>query len=371
MRDMRRVAAGGGASKRRDTGPGAAKLINRTGDTAAVGRFRPQPSVEAAYRLQQEWLALGGGQVDVPLFTPASRAYLERLLPLSPAFNEYLLAAEYGRRYLVDERGDLAMLYYTDDPFLSPKFFRRTPDGWQMDVAAEVVNSQEVAGMWYTWRLRVSGDDFSQVFADMYTPMLIPGMMDDFYRVAGGDNRALGIRGSSKTVESELGPNRIASAESLTDGVPGVEYLTVRTATERIRAARGRPVVVLLYGIWNKQTQGQLPEIVRVARACRDRGIDVLAFHTDHLPRAIEALPDTLRAYGAPFPTVQLYRWRSGMLDASMDELGIRVGLSWRPPLVAVLDREGTVVWQAQGVADWAAVEQTALAVARGDRGTE
>ena len=363
VRDVRRVALGGGVSGRRDTGPGAARLINRNGDTAAAEHFRPQQSVEAAYRLQQEWLALGGGQVDVPLFTPASRKYLQGL-PLSPALNEYLLASQYGRRYLVDERGDVAMLYYTDDPFLSPKFFRRTPDGWQIDVVAEVRNSQEMVGMWYTWRLRVSGDDFSQVFADLYTPMLVPGM-DDFYRVAGGDNRALTIRGNSKNVESELGPNRIAGAESLTDGVPGVEYLTVRTAAKRIREAGGRPAVVLLYGIWNEETQRQLPEIVRVGRACRDRGIYFLAFHTDHLPRAIEALPDTLRKYGAPFPTVQLYRWRSGMLDATMDQLGIRVGISWRPPLVAVLDREGEVVWQAQGVTDWAAVEKTALTLTR------
>ena len=363
IRDLRRVTSGGGASGRRDTGPGAARLINRSGDTAAAKHFRPQPSVDAAYRLHQEWLALGGGQVDVPLFTPASRQYLHRL-PLSPALNEYLLAAEYRRRYLVDERGDLALLYYTDDPFLSPKFFRRTPDGWQMDVVAEVRNSQEVAGMWYTWRLRVSGDDFSQVFADLYSPMLIPGM-DDFYRVAGGDNRALPIRGASKSVESELGHNRNPGAESLTDGVPGIEYLTVRRAAERIRAARGRPAVVLLYGIWNEHTQKQLPEIVRVARACRGRGIDFFAFHTDHLPRAIEALPDTLRKYGAPFPTVQLYRWRSGMLDATMDELGIDVGMSWQPPLVAVLNPEGEVVWQAQGVTDWEAVEKIALTVAR------
>jgi hypothetical protein len=63
--------------------------------------------------------------------------------------------------------------------------------------------------------------------------------------------------------------------------------------------------------------------------------------------------------------------WRSGMLDTTMDELGIRVGMSWLPPLVAVLDREGAVVRQGQGVTDWAAVEKTALAVARGDRGTE
>jgi hypothetical protein len=269
----------------------------------------------------------------------------------------------------VDERGNLAMLYYTDDPFLSPKFFRRTPDGWQMDKVAEVMNSEEVVGMWYTWRLRVSGDDFSQVFADMYTPMLIPGMMSDFYRVAGGDNRALRVRGTSKTVESELDPYQIPAAESMTDGVPGVEYLTVRMAADRIRAERGRPAVVILYGIHKTLVQQHFPEIVRVTRVWQDRGIDVLAFHTDVSWMAIHHLPDTLRAHGAPFPAVQLYRWKSGMLDASMAELGIEVGMSWGPPLVAVLDREGNVVWQAQSVTDWAEVEEAALAVAREDGG--
>ena len=289
---------------------------------------------------------------------------------MSPAFGEYLLAAEYGRRYVVDQRGDLAMLYYTDDPFVSPKFFRRTPEGWQMDVVAEVANSQETVGMWYTWRLRASGDDFSQAFADLYTPMLMPGM-DDFYRVAGGDNRAHVIQGNAKKVESELDPNQRHAAESITDGVPGVEYLTVRKAAERVRAARGRPAVVLLYGIWNKQTQAQLPEIVRVARACRERGVEFFAFHTDHLPRAVEALPDTLRRYGAPFPVVQLYRWKSGMLASGMEDLGISVGMSWMPPLAAVLDREGEVVWQAQGVSDWAEVEEAALAVAHDGKRTD
>jgi uncharacterized protein len=358
VRDIRRLASGGGTSGRITGDSGVATLINRTGDAASSAYFRPQPTVEAAYRRQEEWLALGGGEVDVPLFTPASRAYLQRL-PLSPALSEYLLATQFGRHYQVDQRGDLAMLYYTDNPFLSPKFFRRTPEGWQMDIAAEVANSQEAVGMWYTWRLRVSGDDFSQVFADLYTPMLLPGIYD-FYRVAGGDNRALTIRGSAEPVQSELGPHQTVSAESLTDGVAGVEYLTVRKAAERIRGARGRPAVVLLYGTWNEQTQRHLPEIVRAARACRGQGVEFLAFHTDYLPRAVDTLPMLLRQHAAPFPAVQLYRWRSGMLSATLGEIGIEVGAQWQPPLAAALDRQGRVVWQAQGVTDWGAVATAA-----------
>jgi uncharacterized protein len=363
MRDVRRLASGGGASGRIARDSGVAGFINTSGDAAASAYFLPQPSVEAAYRRHHEWLAMGGGQVDVPLFTPASQTYLRRL-PMSPAFNAYLLATEFGRRYTVDQRGDLAMLYYTDDPFLSPKFFRRTADGWQMDVFAEVANSQEAAGFWYTWRLRVSGDDFSRVFADRYTPMAVPGV-DDFYRVAGGDNRALTIRGNASPVESELHRPKPAGARSPPDsGAVAVEYLTVREVAERVRNARGRPAVVVLYGTWNEQTRGQFSEIVRVARSCREQGVEFLAFQKDANPRAVADLPVLLARHRAPFPPLQLHPWRSGLLDATMGELGIRVGRQWRPPLVAVLDRDGRVVRQAQGVTDWEAVQAACRSVA-------
>jgi len=361
VRDVRRLTSGGGASGRVALDSGFAGFINRTGDTAASKYFRPQPTVEAAYRRHQEWLALAGGQVDVPLFTSGSRTYLQRL-PLSPAFNAYLLAGQYGHRYKVDERGDLAMLYYTDDPFLSPKFFRRTPAGWQMDIVAEVANSQETTGFWWTWRLRVSGDDFSRIFADRYTPMRVPGV-DDYYRVAGGDNRALAIRGAAGSVVSELDRGADPGVIPSPDALPGVEWLTVREAAERIRGVRGRPSVVLLYGTWNEQTREQFPDIVRVARYCRERGIEFLAFQTDASHRAIADFPEFLRRHDAPFPALQLYRWRSGLLDGTMGELGIHVGGRWQPPLVALLDRDGRVVWQAQGVTDWAAVQAAGSAV--------
>ena len=361
LRDVRRVAVGGGASGAVATGRATARLAGAAGDTALSARFRPQPTVEEAYRLQEEWLALGCRDVNVPLYTPASREHL-RTLPLSPAFCSYLLATEYRRTYKVDERGDLALLYYVDDPFVSPHFLRHTREGWQMDIVAEVRNTQEAVGTWYTWRLRVSGDDFSQVFADLYTPMRMPGA-DDFYRVAGGDNRALVIRGRSAPVESELAAGTRPKAASITDGVPGVEYLTVRQAAERIRGAKGRAAVVLLYRTWNDQTRGQFGEIARVARTCRERGVEFLAFHTDPHPRAVDGLPALLRRHDAPFPAVQLYQWRSGMLDGTMAPLGINVGMSWLAPLVAVLDRDGNVVWQEQGVTDWGAVERVAAGV--------
>ena len=39
-----------------------------------------------------------------------------------------------------------------------------------------------------------------------------------------------------------------------------------------------------------------------------------------------------------------------------MTPLGINVGISWAPPLAAVLDSKGTVVWQSQGVSNWSGI---------------
>jgi hypothetical protein len=169
IRDVRRLAAGGGASGW-VAGEGTARLAGLSPDSAWQAAFRPQPTVEAAHLRLQEWLALGCRDVDVPLFTPASRRQL-RTLPLSPAFCAYLLDGEYGISYKIVERDDLALLYFTDDPFVSPHFFRRTPEGWQIDIAAEVANTREAVGIWYTWWLHVSGDDFSRAFADLYLEM--------------------------------------------------------------------------------------------------------------------------------------------------------------------------------------------------------
>ena len=358
VRDVRRLAAGGGASARMLASGSRTGFINRWADSAAKAFFRPQPTVEEAYRRHLEWLALGGGQVDVPLFTKESQQFYERL-PLSPAFNAYILATEYGRSFAIDERGALAMLFYTDDPLLSPKFFRRTPAGWQMDVWAEVINSQETVGFAYTWRLIVSGDEFSWAFADRYMEMKVPDITD-YFRVAGGDNRTLPIGSARLPVASEevmpqsRGPQ---PAISRGPGVPSLQWITVDDAAARIRAARGHPAVVLLYAIWNDQALDAMPAIVRAAERCRSAGAEILAFQTDQEWRAVSQLPGRLAAERAPWPPLQIRQWPSGHFAATMGPLGIGIGKSsFLPPLVAVFDRNGSVVWQEQGVTRWDAV---------------
>jgi hypothetical protein len=291
VRDVRRLAAGGGASARMLASGSRTGFINRWADSAAKAFFRPQPTVEEAYRRHLEWLALGGGQVDVPLFTKESQQFYERL-PLSPAFNAYILATEYGRSFAIDQRGDLAMLFYTDDPL--------------------------------------------------------------------GDNRTLPIGSARMPVASEEVMPRSRGPEPAISRGPGVQslqWITVDAAAARIRAARGRPAVVLLYDIWNDQALDAMPAIVRAAERCRSAGAEILAFQTDQEWRAVSQLPGRLAAERAPWPPLQIRQWPSGHFAATMGPLGIGIGKSsFLPPLVAVLDRNGSVVWQEQGVTRWDAV---------------
>jgi uncharacterized protein len=156
-----------------------------TTDSAVADYFVPQPTPEAAWQRELELLALPHFYPFVTLYTPESQQYMAGL-PMSNGFKSYLLYGIFGRKIGVDVRGDLAMIYYTDTPFISPQYLRKGPNGWQLDVIAELRNSLEYGGSDYTWTLRDSGDDFSQRFADRTIKI-----RSSIYRVRGGDNRRL------------------------------------------------------------------------------------------------------------------------------------------------------------------------------------
>ena len=108
---------------------------------------------------------------------------------MTSGFNEHILLSEYGRAFTVDTRDDLALMTFTDTPLVSPHFFRRTDQGWQIDIAAAVRNTRNYSGP-YTWGMNRKGDDFTERFADRQVTFL--GRLT---RLSGGDNRALPIRG--------------------------------------------------------------------------------------------------------------------------------------------------------------------------------
>ena len=62
------------------------------------------------------------------------------------------------------------------------------------------------------------------------------------------------------------------------------------------------------------------------------------------------ALPRFLQGVDSPFPPVDLYRSAPAQLTRAMGVHGIVAGQRWRPPLIAVLDRNGRAVAQAESI---------------------
>lgn len=77
------------------------------------------------------------------------------------------------------------MLYFTDDPLISPHFLHRGPEGWQLDIVAELRNTVNYAGWRYTWGYRNSGDQYARAFADHIVSV------GEMLRLKDGDNRPL------------------------------------------------------------------------------------------------------------------------------------------------------------------------------------
>lgn len=157
-------------------------------EATAKSRFVPQASPEAAYRAYLEWLALGVKDADIELFTAESRRFVAGL-PLSRAYFEFILYQEYGRAWRVEERGNLALLTFTDDPLVSPHFFVKSADGWRIDLVAEVRNTRNRVGGVYIWDYSGKDDEYSKAFADHLVKI------KGYLRLKDGDNRELPIRG--------------------------------------------------------------------------------------------------------------------------------------------------------------------------------
>jgi uncharacterized protein len=151
-------------------------------------RYLAQATPAATYDAYVAWLAEPVFDADVDLFTRSSRGYLAQL-PLSPAYRQFILFAEYGKRYSMEERGDLALLVFTGTPFVSPHFFVREEGVWRMDIVAEVRDTVERVGGIYTWDYRGQDDAFTQAFSDRLVNL------HGYRRFRDGDNRELRIRG--------------------------------------------------------------------------------------------------------------------------------------------------------------------------------
>lgn len=164
---------------------GAPGRATTGGDGAAYGAGS---TPEESYRTYLQWLSLWPPPAQADLFTPASRAYLATMR-LSPAYAEFILLAESGKAFHIEERGELALLVFTGTPFVSPHFFVKQGGLWRMDIAAEVRNTHEHVGGEYTWAYYGNGDPYTVAFEEKLT------MIKGYRRLRDGDNRPLLIHG--------------------------------------------------------------------------------------------------------------------------------------------------------------------------------
>jgi uncharacterized protein len=187
VRDSTRLSAGAGATV---TAPiSETRELRRLppASPSLRARYAPQPTVAAVHALYLERLRDGDFEPDLPIFTPNSEGAL-RAFPLTRPYADFILFSEYGQKYRIVERGDLAILYFTTTPFVSSHLFRRSPLGWQLDIGAEVHDTRERIGWAYTWEMMRTGDDYLRTFGDLFAE--IGGVL----RPMDGDNRPLPVR---------------------------------------------------------------------------------------------------------------------------------------------------------------------------------
>ncbi len=180
------LAEGAGATESVGEHSAGDGLINRDAPPELLRKYVPQPTVERAWQTFLEWEGEPYEYVDVSLLTEDTREFL-RKEPMSRAFFDYIFMGDYGQPHEVERRGDVAMVVFTHSPFISPYYFRHTPDGWQMDIVGSIHNSSELIGGAYTWTWRDGHDDYSRAFGDQVITV------GNALRIVGSDNRPLPV----------------------------------------------------------------------------------------------------------------------------------------------------------------------------------
>jgi hypothetical protein len=178
-----RFRSGGGGATTRSAPPSPDPSPTRAGSVSLA-------TVDDAYAAYQAWLERADPR-DLPdFFTGESRAHLAGW-PLTPGYLEFVASREAGRAYRVLERGDRALLYFVEDPFLAPHFFLETEAGWKLDLVGEVQEVVNLSGGAWSWSFRRRAGPALEPFASAVVSV------DGLRRVAGGDNRpAVTVRAS-------------------------------------------------------------------------------------------------------------------------------------------------------------------------------
>lgn len=270
IEDRRRLVVGGGTTAGAIAIDTVGAFRNREGTPAELAYFAPQQTVAESYARFLDWLVVGATPVNAPLFTGPSQEWL-RDLPITNAYGEFMVLEMHGKAHEIVEQGDLAMLYYTGTPFISPHYFRKTARGWEIDILADVLNTQNLVGYPYTWALYYSGDDYSKRFNYLWQRAGRAG------RIAGGDNRPLPIRSlpwQERVISLWKGDQWKAIPVRQ---APAIDTLSVEVALNDIRLMRGRPSLVVLYFTDTDFNTRTFPQLLELERASPEISVAALS----------------------------------------------------------------------------------------------
>jgi thiol-disulfide isomerase/thioredoxin len=151
-------------------------------------------------------------------------------------------------------------------------------------------------------------------------------------------------------------PSRDSPAAPVRDA--RLEYLTVQAMAARVQPGTA-PTVLVLYGTNCPLSRRLMPGLQQIATQYQGAGLRVLAINVDD-DEPFYDVPAFLATTGAQFPPIRVSR-QPGELSAALNSLGsnaIPSGQKFTMPVVVVWGRRGTVLAQAQGMADASALEQ-------------
>jgi hypothetical protein len=183
------LSGGGGVSSKVVKNGKRKSYLHGSTDSVNKNNYIPQSTPGDVYQKYLEWLSIQKFDPNIEIFTKESQQYMNSL-PMTKAYFHYILIQEYGKKYKIDIRDNLALLFFTDDPLVSPHFFIKDEKGWRMDIVAEVQNTRNRVGGVYTWDYGGVRDAYTKTFLDKFI------IIKNYIRISDGDNRELPIRGS-------------------------------------------------------------------------------------------------------------------------------------------------------------------------------
>ena len=127
--------------------------------------------------------------------------------------------------------------------------------------------------------------------------------------------------------------------------------VTVHQAADRLEGSG--PALVIFFSTTCSRSRLAFPQFARLAERLQE-DLEVIAFATDSDQRVIDGF---VARNGASFSVDRLEPWESGEMSYAMGRVGIEIGATWMKPLIAVLERDGRVLGQWQGLTDVRPVE--------------